>query len=67
MRMSEASRKELNEKVSKLEAENDNLSQQAKSDIDFLRKLAGIEGEKRVLEDELVEKSKKIGNFDSKV
>ena len=60
LRMSEASRKELNEKVSKLEAENDNLSQEAKSDIDFLRKLASIEGEKRVLEDELVEKSKKL-------
>ncbi|XP_074607572.1 uncharacterized protein LOC141860382 isoform X3 [Acropora palmata] len=60
LRMSEASRKELNEKVSKLVAENDNLSHQAKSNIDFRRKLADTEGEKKVLEDELMEKSKKL-------
>ncbi|XP_067046319.1 uncharacterized protein [Acropora muricata] len=60
LRMSEASRKELNEKVSKLVAENDSLSHQAKSNIDFRRKLADTEGEKKVLEDELMEKSKKL-------
>ena len=63
---SETAKKELEEKVSKLEIEKINLSKKAKENNDVLKRVAETEAQKRALDDKLTEKSKAFETLSQK-
>ena len=63
---SQSSRRVLEDRVSKLEAEKTDLSKKAKTNSDVLKRVAESEGDKRALEDKLSEQTQYLENLSQK-
>ena len=63
---SQSSRRVLEDRVSKLEAEKTDLSKKAKTNSDVLKRVAESEGDKRALEDKLSEQTQHLENLSQK-